>query len=43
MKKKLIFKVKILKSFIVYCSYWQILQFQVLAPRFQAYRLNTKF
>ena len=41
-KKKPTFKLKILKSFIVCSSHWQIFQFQVSAPRLQTYHLNTK-
>ena len=42
MKKKTTFEQRRLKSFIDCSFYWQMLQFQVAAPRLQAYRLNTK-
>ena len=42
-KKKSIFELKILELFIVCSLYCQMLQFQVLKPRFQASRLSTKF
>ena len=41
-KKKPIFKLTTLESFIVYSFHWQTHQFQVLIPSFRAFCLSTR-